>query len=269
MPPFAAGRVTPRERVLEPMPHALLHALHAFQLDTVQSTGQPMSVQERVASGWQCPPCRAGLVIGRVRFCVPAPHDFEHELHPPQLPTSHGTPHGCSLQPRDSVSSGHTYPPKRSCISTLRVRPDCPLPQLFVHVVQAPHCDTRQCTGQAPGLQWRCSVLGAQAKPPCAAATTTLRVRFCAPDSAGPHVLSHSLQSDQYDIAQFTGQLCELHTLVEVSDGHALPPWSAERSTVRWRIFVPAPHEWEQAPHWPKPLTTQSTGQGVALQPPV
>ena len=49
LPPKAAGRPMLRARVLSPLPQLLLHAVHASNANTTQSTGQPWVLQARVS----------------------------------------------------------------------------------------------------------------------------------------------------------------------------------------------------------------------------
>ncbi len=47
--------------------------------------------------------------------------------------------------------------------------------------------------------------------------------------------------------------------------GHATPPFAAATVTVRVCVWMPEPHDEEQAPNTPNALTTQLTGHACVL----
>ena len=79
LPPHR-GCVILRVRVFcPPLPHVLLHALHALHELTMPSTGQQFWLHLRVSAecGHATPPKR-GCTVGRERACKPPPQLFVH-----------------------------------------------------------------------------------------------------------------------------------------------------------------------------------------------
>jgi hypothetical protein len=67
-------------------------------------------------------------------------------------------------------------------------------------------------------------------------------------------------------MTQSTGHAFVLQRVVSASLPQALPPWLADRATVRRRCLAPAaPHGWEHGVHASHALTAQSTGQAWVL----
>ena len=120
----------------------------------------------------------------------------------------------------------------------MRERSFVPAAQDDEHAPQGAQIDT-QSTGQGCTLQVLVSLTGGQATPPCAAATKMPRERAWYPvlhdAEQGPH-------SSQIDTTQSVGQLCALHVLASINDGHKAPPWARGVCTARERLCVPPPH---------------------------
>ena len=73
LPPNCAAVVTLRDLDCDPVPHDLVHVVHAVKLDTTQCTGQLCVLQGRVSLryGHAYPPTVAGVTTDRERDWVP------------------------------------------------------------------------------------------------------------------------------------------------------------------------------------------------------
>ena len=92
------------------------------------------------------------------------------------------------------------------------------------------------------------SASAGQALPLCFGCTRMLRVRVSKPP---PQVAVHADTRDQPDTTQSMGQGRVAHGIVLVralSEGQALPPPEAWRSTARTHVCFPPPHVRSQAP---------------------
>jgi hypothetical protein len=76
-----------------------------------------------------------------------------------------------------------------------------------------------------------------------------------------PQTALHSVQSPNAVTAQSIGHSCALQVRMASVAGHALPPDSAARSTLRQRVEVPPLHEFVHSFHALHAPMTQSTGQ--------
>ena len=139
------------------MPHDLVHALQALNVDTAQCTAHGPWEHERVSAecGHALPPLDGAEVL-RLRFCEPLPHDFVHVDHAPNAPTAQSMGHACVLQRRVSAECGHALPPLDGA-EVLRVRFCEPSPHDFVHVDHVPNAPTAQSVEHACALQARVS----------------------------------------------------------------------------------------------------------------
>ena len=90
----------------------------------------------------------------------------------------------------------------------VRVRDWKPKPQDRVHWVNSLHSLTSQCTVQGACSQGLCSTNGGHTLPPCAADTTTARLRVLVPE---PQVTEQSSQPLNPDTSQFSGHGIVLH----------------------------------------------------------
>ena len=149
--------MTLRERDCAPVPHDLVHVVHALKLDTTQCEAQACVLHARVSPecGQATPPF-TGCATVRERDCEPLPHDLVHVVHALKLATWQLTGHACALQRRVSAACGHALPPYLGCVC-VRERDCAPVPQDLVHDVHAPNAPCWQSAAQACVLQSRVS----------------------------------------------------------------------------------------------------------------
>ena len=104
--------MTLRERDCTPVPHDLVHVVHALKLATWQLTGHACALQLRVSAvcGHAAPP-KLGCVCVRERDCAPVPHDLVHVVHAPNAPCWQSAAQACVLHARVSAECGHAAPP--------------------------------------------------------------------------------------------------------------------------------------------------------------
>jgi hypothetical protein len=96
-------------RLWLPVPHDLVHAVHAVKAETAQCTAHGPTEQSATSlSAGQAAPPNCGAVCVRVRDVVPPPHDFVHVEYVPHAPMMQSTGHACVLQARVSARYGHT-----------------------------------------------------------------------------------------------------------------------------------------------------------------
>jgi hypothetical protein len=92
-----------RERDCEPVPHDLVHVVHALNALTVQWIGQGVP---QVWASWRCGQCLppfSGCRSERLRVCTPTPHETVHVVHGFQLPMMQSMAHVLVLHARVSV----------------------------------------------------------------------------------------------------------------------------------------------------------------------
>ena len=103
---------TTRLRVMEPVPHVVLHSDHSAQSVTSQFTSHGAMVHvlgSSIASHGGAPYCATTRII-RVRTCSPAPHPALHMPHAPHGDSEHATGHSATLHSRPCVSDRHEAP---------------------------------------------------------------------------------------------------------------------------------------------------------------
>jgi hypothetical protein len=107
--PPAAGCVMVRERLWLPVPHDLVHVVHAPNAGTTQSMGHMCELHMRVSAlcGQAAPPT-SGCVCERERLWLPVPHDLVQVVQAPKLPGTQSSGHAWALQLRVSARYGHT-----------------------------------------------------------------------------------------------------------------------------------------------------------------
>ena len=151
-----------------------------------------------------------------------------------------------------------------ACVATVRCLISKPSPHVAMQLVVGSHADSVQFLTQAATAQRSPSFSAGHALPACAAAVTTVRVRFLQPP---PHVTAQAPQLPHAETEQGTGQRCVLHGVLSASAGHACPPLAAGVVTCRTRCFMvvtPSPpstalHCAPHAPHDDHAVTTQAT----------
>jgi hypothetical protein len=89
-----------------------------------------------------------------------------------------------------------------------------------------------------------------------------LRLRLCEPV---PHDLVHTVQAENAEVVQCTGQGPWLHVFVSRECGHAAPP-NLGSTVVRLRDVKPAAHDVVQVDQLEKLPTAQLTGHACTLQ---
>jgi hypothetical protein len=199
----------------------------------------------------------------RVRVAWPVPHETLHADQRVQLDNTQSIGHGDSAHLRYSPRKGHSTPPKSSLLTTSRVRVWKPVPQVLEQVLHSPNEVTSQWIGHGPLLHVCDWLRSPQSLPPCSAETVTWRDRVSVP---WPQLSEHSLHSLHGVASQSIGHAACLQATVSSRSSHALPPYAASISTLRWRFFWPPPQLTVHAPQEPQVLTTQSVGHAWVLQ---
>mmetsp|Transcript_86001 Transcript_86001/g.243946 ORF Transcript_86001/g.243946 Transcript_86001/m.243946 type:complete len:261 (+) Transcript_86001:996-1778(+) len=257
-----------RARSRVPPPQEIVHSVHDFQSDHLQSTGQPWELQSlfsAFAPTQALPPYCAGSLV-RARLCLPPP---QVRVQVPQLPQScHLQSTGQPFVPHTSSSLNfplHALPPCFAFTPILRLRKRLPPPQLLEQSAQSPQSSNLQFTGQGRGLHLAVSFASpSHFRPPNLALTFWKRVLVCTPP---PHVLlqfPHPFQSPQ---TQLTGQGAVLQTLLSVgTPPHFRPPYAALIATVRNRDVLPPPQVAEHGFQGAQAFHLQATGHILSLQ---
>ena len=172
----------------------------------------------------------------RSRRETPAPHDAEHDDHPPQSRSAQFTGQWCVLQTFASVSAGHSLPPWRGLVEAARKRRERPLAHSLLHSVHCDQLDTTQSIGQLWVPHLRSSVREAQALPPCSAGRFSARLRACDP---GPNSSAHGfVQFDHvfhHSNSQSSGHAATLQSRSARMCGHGAPLPTAAMATDRVR----------------------------------
>jgi len=134
---LGAGLLHFRDLILTPPPQLRVHPQNALNAPYFPSMmGLTIQARVSVADPSQPFPQASPAMQGRVRVCVPAPHDFEHALHSPYAPHLEWT----IAFPQDLVSlvgPVHGLPHSLPAIHT-RVRVCVPIPQLAEQALHAP-----------------------------------------------------------------------------------------------------------------------------------
>jgi hypothetical protein len=256
LPPFAALRVTRRLRFWDPVPHALLHPPQPPQLETRQSTGHLLALQEAVDLEFShfFPPFLACCVIFRVFVFEPPPQVLEHLLQEDHAECLQLTGHALVLHTAFCDVAEHLSPPNFGCVVTLRALDLMPPPHFLLHELHFAHEPILQLTGHFFVLHF-CDFLSAgHFLPPLAALVVTLRLVVCVPP---PHFLEHDGQPAHGDTAQSTGHFFVLHTLDWASAGHLFPPFLGLTPTDLLRLVLPPPHFLLHFDHEPQLPTLQ------------
>lgn len=264
MPPLSGAVVMLRHRDCVPPPQVTLHGDQAAHGDTTQSTGQASELHDRASDryGQTTPWCCDCCTIDRDRACTPPPHVYEHCVHVLHAETVQSTGQGPRSQACVSAMCAHEAPPCAAAPATLRARARVPAEHVVLQSLQLDHDASTQSTGHACTLQVLVSLTCGQGTPPCAAGVSIARERAWYPvlhdAEQGPH-------SSQIDTTQSVGQLCALHVLASINDGHKAPPWARGVCTARERLCVPPPHVAVHAFHAAHCATAQCTGQPPVL----
>ena len=163
---------------------------------------------------------------------MPLPHVREQVDQGPNEDTVQWIGHAPSLHALDSPSAAHITPPCSAATITERERECTPTPHDAEHRLQAFQTLAWQSIGQ--GCAWHTALSSrvGQILPPYAASRFTLRRRFFTPP---PHVLEQASQSPHCDTSQSTGHHFAAQVAVSSRSGHATPPYSASRFTLRER----------------------------------
>ena len=134
----------------------------------------------------------------------------------------------------------------------------------FVHVDHAPNAESTQSTRHGTELHERWSDSVAHATPPNAAGVVIARILDCWPLPQLRLQVDHSFHSES---TQSIAQANSLHgTVCMSSDGHGVPSIEGEPWITRMRECCPPPQGAVHVPHGFQLVTSQSTGQGCALQ---
>lgn len=189
-PPLLACVVIERERLCAPVPHVLVHEVHADQADVAQCTGHEPRLHCSVStSGPHAgPPCAASVMTLRARVCVPAAHVALQSLHGEKAEATQGTAQGAVLHVFVDERPGQAIPPCAASRATARVLVCTPPPQLTVHPDHALQVVTMQSTAHGAMPHALVSIRKGQLVPPLAGAMVTERERVCVPP---PHVFVH------------------------------------------------------------------------------
>jgi hypothetical protein len=127
--------VTVRVRLWLPVPHDLVHAVHAVKAETAQCTAHGPTEQSTISAGsGQTAPPFWGSVSERERDRTPPPHDFVHAEYESHVPTTQSTGHANVLQSTISVLTGHSLPPNDGAVC-VRERDCAPPPHDFVQAL--------------------------------------------------------------------------------------------------------------------------------------
>jgi hypothetical protein len=167
-PPLAAGVITVLVLVITPPPQVAVHALHALQALTTQSTGQGWVLQGCVSVriGQGAPPNMAGVITVLVLVITPPPQVAVHALHALHALTTQSTGQGWVLQGCVSVRIGQGAPPLAAGVITVLVLVRMPPPQDAVQSLHRLQSLTTQSTGQGCSLQGIVSESIGQGVPP-------------------------------------------------------------------------------------------------------
>ena len=183
----------------------------AVHEDMTQSMGHWSSLQVRrfLTNVQLTPPWAAAVMILRAWIWEPAPQVFVQGVQADHPEGTQSMGQATVLQALVSERARQAFPPNAAAILTLRSRVWAPVPQVLVQAPKAPQAETTQSMGQAWVLQSVSSVRVGQALPPLATAVVTTLNRFLVP---APQLTEQTLQADQAETTQSTGQAWVLHS---------------------------------------------------------
>ena len=219
LPPWRGERCTARVRLWNPLLQVLVQSDQKPNAVCAQSTGHSCGLHWRssLSAGHWYPPNSARMVISRVRFCMPVPHECVHADHTVQPEVWQCSGQGPRSHDADSETPGQGLPPCWTATSMRRLRVRLPpVPHDSEHELHVDQLRTTQSTAHEALLQLCCSSSSGQPTPSCARGCSTMRLRTCTPP---PHDLEHSRQPIQCDTMQLTGQGSTLHSRSFVSSG--------------------------------------------------